>query len=535
MPSLNQARFIGQSIQSVLTQDYQNIELIVADGGSTDGTLEILEKLAHNDARLRWFSEPDSGPANAVNKAIKKALGTIIGWLNSDDIFAEGAITRAWEALENEPNVLLVYGHAEHIDENGSLLGRYPSLPPRTPISRFSQGCFICQPTAFFRRTLPLLLGPLDESLHTAFDFDYWLRAFDAFPERIGFVEHVQAKSRLHASCITLRNRRIVTIEGISLLKKHLGSAPREWMVSFIEECLASLPLESGIPDYRRQSYAMLDELQTVFSPQDIAFLRNRIKSDGRFDAGVFPIASNKYAPSKAPEHFRSAISVGYFCHAAEVLRRVGYRQFSGPFDWLFSNIDAVSDCLTNDFACFLDKAEYELVPPEIRAVPEANICDHRAYRDKFGVRFFFNHHDPTSDEDYAHFERCVSRFRNLRGNLTPTLFLMVSVYAYPVQKVEELARLLREYVGPCSLVAVRFLRRKDPDIYEDPKILQKGDDYSVIDFPVASASNGVVFPDESDNDRFEAFVKTFAVSPGPALQPPADLLNDTAAFQVKS
>lgn len=200
MPSFNQANFIAESVESVLSQSYRHLELIVvADGGSTDGTPDWLSQKSRQDPRLKWFSGPDTGPADALNKALKIVRGTLIGWLNSDDLYTPNAIQRAVDALITEPAWLMVYGHGEHIDEHGRFIEAYPTRLPSTPAEEFADRCFICQPTVFFKRSLTVLLGPLDETLKTAFDFDYWLRAFIQIPERIGFIDTAQAKSRLHA------------------------------------------------------------------------------------------------------------------------------------------------------------------------------------------------------------------------------------------------------------------------------------------------------------------------------------------------
>jgi glycosyltransferase involved in cell wall biosynthesis len=241
MPSFNQAAFIGASIASVLQQDYPHIELIVADGGSSDGTLAILEQARASDRRLRFFSRRDNGPAHALNDAMALVRGTTIGWLNSDDLYTANAITRAMTAFARHPDWLLVYGHGQHIDAQGAIQDDYPTLPASTPIVRFEQGCFICQPTLFMQRSARLLLGPLDETLKTSFDFEYWLRAFHAFPERIGFIDAVQAQSRLHDGCITMRMRRTVALEGMQVLARHLGRAPKEWLLSWVDETLRDL------------------------------------------------------------------------------------------------------------------------------------------------------------------------------------------------------------------------------------------------------------------------------------------------------
>ena len=251
MPSMNQPEFIDDAITSVLSQDYPNIELIVADGGSRQDTLDILVKRQSQDRRLRYFSRPDRGPAHALNDAMASVRGSIIGWLNSDDLYTSGAVSRAMAVMADQPNLLMVYGQGQHIDAHAKPLGIYPTLPPSTPVDKFSEGCFICQPTMFFRRSVRILLGTLDEKLKAAFDFDYWLRAFCAFPDRIGFVDAVQAMSRLHDGCITMRMRRTVALEGMQVLACYLGSAPKEWLLTYVDELVAQDPLESGIENVR--------------------------------------------------------------------------------------------------------------------------------------------------------------------------------------------------------------------------------------------------------------------------------------------
>lgn len=239
MPSLNQALFMGTAIDSVLAQDYPNIELIVSDGGSDDGTQDLLRARQAVDQRLRWSSRKDSGPAQAVNVALAQTRGTLVGWLNSDDVYTPGAVRRAVDALQAHPQWLMVYGHGQHVDDGGKPLNDYPTLPPSTPVGKFAEGCFICQPTVFFRRSAWVLLGKLDEGLKAAFDFEYWLRAFLAFPERIGFVDALQAQSRLHQEGITLRMRKTVILEGMQVLARHLGNAPKEWFLTYVNELLA--------------------------------------------------------------------------------------------------------------------------------------------------------------------------------------------------------------------------------------------------------------------------------------------------------
>lgn len=277
MPSLNQARFIEAAVNSVLGQDYRNVELIVADGGSDDGTVQLLQRKAEEDSRLRWFSEPDSGPANAVNKALVRVRGTVVGWLNSDDVYTPGAVLRAVAALEANPAWLMVYGRGQHIDGDSKPLDNYPTLPPSTLITQFSEGCFICQPTVFSRRSMWLLLGKLDENLKVAFDFEYWLRAFLAFQDRIGFLDAVQAHSRLHDECITLRLRGTVALEGMQVLARHLGSAPKEWLLTYVNELLTMPPGRQHVGNLKQHVTDTLAVVKPWLKQDDLPELELRL------------------------------------------------------------------------------------------------------------------------------------------------------------------------------------------------------------------------------------------------------------------
>ncbi len=238
MPSLNQASYLPAAMDSVLGQSVADLELIVADGASTDGTLDILHDYAARDKRVRWFSRQDKGPADALNQALGETQGKIIGWLNSDDLYEPGALSRVLALWEADQDLVMIYGHGRHVDASGVYLEDYPTRGAMTPIDAFAQGCFICQPTVFFRRELYERLGGLDESLKTAFDFEYWVRAFSHFPGRIGFVDAYQACTRLHDACITLRMRRTVAIEGAEVVHRYLGVSPFRWWRNFFYEYL---------------------------------------------------------------------------------------------------------------------------------------------------------------------------------------------------------------------------------------------------------------------------------------------------------
>ncbi|MEP7288286.1 MAG: glycosyltransferase family 2 protein [Chloroflexota bacterium] len=173
-PSFNQGKFIRETIESVLTQDYPNIEYWVIDGGSSDETLGILRDY-ESDPRFHWISEPDSGQSDAINKGWSRCRGDILAWLCSDDLYFAGAIRAQVDYLLAHPDVDAVYSDALYIDVKGNPVRKYWAR-------KFSQYellriCFIPQPTVFLRRTLIERIGTVNPSLHYALDYEYWLRA----------------------------------------------------------------------------------------------------------------------------------------------------------------------------------------------------------------------------------------------------------------------------------------------------------------------------------------------------------------------
>jgi hypothetical protein len=283
MPSLNQAPLLELAVRSVLAQSYENVELVVADGQSTDGTIELLVQLQQEfGGRLRWVSQQDTGPAQAINTAIALAHGDIIGWLNSDDVYAEGAIGKAVDQFTKQAHCQMVYGLANHIDAAGNVLNTYPTRPPTTPLDAFADGSFICQPTVFMRRGALALVGPLDESIHTAFDFELWLRFFKRFPHQISMVRSIQASSRLHAGSRTQRQRRQVAVEGMKVRFQHLNMVPPHWFWTHLEEMCAAYPFGPDTAPLVKQVESFILEVKGFFSAKDLKEMAAQIRTDYR-------------------------------------------------------------------------------------------------------------------------------------------------------------------------------------------------------------------------------------------------------------
>ena len=175
-PSYNQGQFLEATLRSVLEQDYPHLEYIVIDGGSQDGSPEIIRRYAGRLAY--WESQPDRGQSHAINKGLQRASGEILGWLNSDDLLLPGTLQTVVETFLAEPAVDVIYGRLERIDAAGSLL---PT--PELPKDRVEFGlplligeCVVNQPGCFWRREAMLRAGWLDESLRYSMDYEYWMR-----------------------------------------------------------------------------------------------------------------------------------------------------------------------------------------------------------------------------------------------------------------------------------------------------------------------------------------------------------------------
>jgi glycosyltransferase involved in cell wall biosynthesis len=201
-PSFNQASFLEQTISSVIGQGYPNLEYIVIDGGSSDGSVEIIRKFESGIAY--WVSEADRGQAHAINKGLQRATGDIIAYLNSDDYYLEGALSRVAEHFICHPEVDLFHGRCRVVDEHGTNIGvrsgsitRYEEILDLWDVW-WKKRNFV-QPEVFWTKRITDEIGPFREDLHWVMDYEYWLRMLRA---RCGvdFINAELAAFRLHPS-----------------------------------------------------------------------------------------------------------------------------------------------------------------------------------------------------------------------------------------------------------------------------------------------------------------------------------------------
>src|SRR5512143_1781416 len=217
-PSFNQGRFLEASIRSVLAQTYPSIEYIVVDGGSKDESVEIIKKYEQHFSW--WVSEKDKGHADALNKGFAHATGEILAWLNSDDVYYPNAVAEAVAVLQQHPEVGMVYGDADLIDNSGAKIGQFASR--QTDYRRMLRGSVhIPQATTFFRSDLWKQVGPLDLSLFFSFDYDLWVRISKV--SQVLYVPRLWAQFRIHDDGKTIVNDDRCYPDMLRVLKREGG------------------------------------------------------------------------------------------------------------------------------------------------------------------------------------------------------------------------------------------------------------------------------------------------------------------------
>lgn len=198
-PSYNQARFIEETIKSVLSQEYPSLEYIVMDGGSTDGSLDIIKK--YKD-KLIWFSRKDKGQSDAINKGMKKASGDIIGYLNSDDYLEKNSLLKIADFFINNRNAYWVTGKCKIVNKKNIEVRKCITFYKNLFLKFFRFKTvnllvqFISQPATFWRRDVIGKVGYFDESLNYDMDYDYWLRLWSKF--KLYYIDDCLASYRVH-------------------------------------------------------------------------------------------------------------------------------------------------------------------------------------------------------------------------------------------------------------------------------------------------------------------------------------------------
>lgn len=221
VPSFNQGAFLRDALNSLFAQDIP-VEVFVADGGSTDNSLDIIREW---EPRLAgWRSHADAGQSAAINEAVARGRAPYVCWLNSDDWLLPRALPTMISALERDPAAPFAYGRSWNVSSRGQA----PVWVEPFRAGRLSIRCFVSQPASLIRRSAWDAVGGLDPSLHMAMDYDLWWRLVGKFgaPQ---FVEEFVAANRDHPGSKTSSFRRLHYAEATDVVRRHHGSVPLKW------------------------------------------------------------------------------------------------------------------------------------------------------------------------------------------------------------------------------------------------------------------------------------------------------------------
>lgn len=248
-PSFNQGRFLAETINSVLAQDYPNLEYWVIDGGSSDETLAVLRSFAA-DKRLHWLSEPDRGQSDAINKGWRRCRGAILAWLNSDDTYLPGAVKTQVAALQRHAACGAVYGDAQYVNSQGQPVGVVYGRPfSRLGLVRLE---LPIQPTVFLRREVCAQAGPLRCDFNYGLDTEYWLRVSRLAPWH--YEPALIATYRLHAHSKTVEHRQAFYADWLRSAALFFADpalsaaerAARGYVIADIYSAMANLEAQNG-------------------------------------------------------------------------------------------------------------------------------------------------------------------------------------------------------------------------------------------------------------------------------------------------
>ncbi len=248
MPSYNQAQFVEETLRSVLLQGYPDLEFIAIDGGSTDSSVDLIQK--YSPWLAYWVSEPDRGQSHAINNGFKRATGTIFAWLNSDDVFARNALGKLAEAAVEHPEADLIYGDCDAIDRQGGFMFKCEQVRDFDQRWLLEHGNIIAQPSAFFRRSAFEEIGGIDEELHYVMDWDLWLRL--GARGRALYIPYLLSYMRIYPEAKSSAGDRVLFAELKHMLGKHGGSG----LSDYFEKKLVWDHLPRAFEAFKHEDYA---------------------------------------------------------------------------------------------------------------------------------------------------------------------------------------------------------------------------------------------------------------------------------------
>lgn len=225
VPSYNQGKFLDAALESIFAQGVP-VEVFVMDGGSTDGTLEVIKKW--EPFLAGWRSRPDEGQSAAINEGIALGSAPYVAWLNSDDYYLPGGLKALLAALEEAPAAPVAYGQAFHEKAENNV--RKPVWVQPFSAKALALRCIICQPASLIRRNAWEAVQGADTSLHMVMDYDLWWRLYRYAGEFL-FVRQPVAINRDHVDTKTNVRRSKHYSEAIATVRKYYGHVPLKWYI----------------------------------------------------------------------------------------------------------------------------------------------------------------------------------------------------------------------------------------------------------------------------------------------------------------
>jgi glycosyltransferase involved in cell wall biosynthesis len=218
-PSYNQAAYLPRTIESVIWQTYCDIEYIIFDACSTDGTSAILDAYENHPRVTRIVREKDDGQADAINKGFRGARGEIVGWINSDDMLPPDIVERSVKAFRQDSDVGLTYCDIEHIDHTGNSI-KLSTAHPHYDFNYLLNSCYdVFQPGSFYRKSVVESVGYLDESLKYCMDLDIWLKILAR--SRSCYLPGRPSSFRWHEATKTAIGKTAFLREILQILRRH--------------------------------------------------------------------------------------------------------------------------------------------------------------------------------------------------------------------------------------------------------------------------------------------------------------------------
>jgi len=262
-PSYNQGRYLEKTILSVIEQDYPNLEYIIIDGGSTDDSVEIIKK--YEKHLTYWISEKDRGQSHAINKGFEHASGDLLGWLNSDDFYAPGALKTVAEVYRADPTVGAIAGAGNMVDNSGKVLHYNPPFEVTFESLCHWVDRHFWQPSCFFTKEAWEACGPLEEKFHFAMDLDLWFKIAKKFS--FALTDSLLSSSLTHENAKTTNAMSQTRLDAAFVIWGHGGEREaRENLLNYVEGIQKHYEFivkqhEGVIEQYDRDNEAMRNSL----------------------------------------------------------------------------------------------------------------------------------------------------------------------------------------------------------------------------------------------------------------------------------